>query len=110
MTRRIVRIPFDGKGYEIKVSEAISQGKWIIGTRAGGIPLQIREGVDGDLVDPGDPKGELDPLSTSLLESLAQAGGTGDFVPYRDLRSSAQFLRISKAWTISLGRVGGKNS
>lgn len=45
------------EGYEIKVSEAIDQGQWVIGTRAGGIPLQIRDGVDGRLVPPRNPLG-----------------------------------------------------
>ncbi|GAA5936386.1 hypothetical protein JCM10213_000304 [Rhodosporidiobolus nylandii] len=42
------------EGYEIKVSEAIHKGKFVIATKAGGIPLQVREGRDGTLVEPGD--------------------------------------------------------
>ncbi|CEQ42011.1 SPOSA6832_03785 [Sporobolomyces salmonicolor] len=45
------------EGYEIKVSEAIHKGKWVIATKAGGIPLQIRDGIDGQLVEPNDPEG-----------------------------------------------------
>ncbi|GAA5912267.1 uncharacterized protein JCM6883_003301 [Sporobolomyces salmoneus] len=52
------------EGYEIKVTEAISKGKWIIGTKAGGIPLQIRDGIDGRLVEPHDPHG----ISNALIE------------------------------------------
>lgn len=37
-------------------TQAIHKTRWIIATRAGGIPLQIRDGVDGKLVPPGDPK------------------------------------------------------
>jgi len=36
--------------------QAIHKTRWIIATRAGGIPLQIRDGIDGKLVPPGDPK------------------------------------------------------
>jgi glycosyltransferase involved in cell wall biosynthesis len=36
--------------------QAIHKSRWIIATRAGGIPLQIRDGVDGKLVPPGNPK------------------------------------------------------
>ncbi|GAA5840511.1 hypothetical protein JCM5353_006572 [Sporobolomyces roseus] len=50
------------EGYEIKVSEAIHQGKWVIGTNAGGIPLQIEDGVNGTLVEVDDPKA----ISTAL--------------------------------------------
>ncbi|GAA5967945.1 hypothetical protein JCM21900_006945 [Sporobolomyces salmonicolor] len=45
------------EGYEIKVSEAVHKGKWVIATKAGGIPLQIRDGIDGQLVEPNDPEG-----------------------------------------------------
>lgn len=61
------------EGFEIKVTEvcirywcrvwllilleqAIHKTRWIIATRAGGIPLQIRDGVDGKLVPPGNSK------------------------------------------------------
>lgn len=42
------------EGFEVKVSEAIHKGKPIIATRAGGIPLQVRDGETGFLVDVGD--------------------------------------------------------
>lgn len=42
------------EGFEIKVSEALRKGTPIIATRAGGIPLQVREGKSGFLVKPGD--------------------------------------------------------
>ncbi|GJN91275.1 hypothetical protein Rhopal_004294-T1 [Rhodotorula paludigena] len=45
------------EGYEIKVSEAVHKQKWVIATKAGGIPLQVREGRDGELVEPSDPEG-----------------------------------------------------
>ncbi|KAJ8293381.1 Trehalose phosphorylase [Rhodotorula toruloides] len=45
------------EGYEIKVTEAIHKGKWVIATNAGGIPLQVRDGVDGEIVEPEDPQG-----------------------------------------------------
>lgn len=42
------------EGFEVKVSEAIHKGKPIIATRAGGIPLQIKNGKNGFLVNVGD--------------------------------------------------------
>lgn len=45
------------EGYEIKVTEAIHKGKWMIASNAGGIPLQIRPGKDGEVVEPSDPSG-----------------------------------------------------
>lgn len=41
------------EGFEIKVTEALLKGKPVIAYRAGGIPLQIQDGVTGYLVDIG---------------------------------------------------------
>lgn len=38
------------------MTEAIHKTKWIIATKAGGIPLQIRDGIDGRLVGSANPK------------------------------------------------------
>lgn len=45
------------EGYEIKVAEAVHKGKFVVISRAGGIPQQCREGRDGALVEPGDAEG-----------------------------------------------------
>lgn len=42
------------EGFEVKVSESLHAGRPVIATRAGGIPLQIKDGVDGFIVEPGD--------------------------------------------------------
>lgn len=42
------------EGFEVKVSEALHKGIPVIATNAGGIPLQIRDGKSGFLVDVGD--------------------------------------------------------
>lgn len=44
------------EGFEIKVTEAIHKTRWVVATKAGGIPLQIRDGTDGVLVPPSSPK------------------------------------------------------
>ena len=44
------------EGFEIKISESLHKGIPVIATRAGGIPLQITDGVDGFLVAVGDHK------------------------------------------------------
>lgn len=41
------------EGFEIKVTEALMKGKPVVAYRSGGIPLQIRDGIDGYLVDVG---------------------------------------------------------
>jgi alpha,alpha-trehalose phosphorylase (configuration-retaining) len=42
------------EGFEIKVTEALMKGKPVVAYRAGGIPLQIKDNVNGFLVDIGD--------------------------------------------------------
>ncbi|KAL7896881.1 glycosyltransferase family 4 protein [Trichoderma sp. SZMC 28014] len=42
------------EGFEIKVSEALHAGRPVIATNAGGIPLQVKDKVNGYLVQPGD--------------------------------------------------------
>lgn len=44
------------EGFEVKVTEAISKGIPVIAYRTGGIPLQIRSGVNGLLIKTGDTK------------------------------------------------------
>ncbi|KAH8919439.1 glycosyltransferase family 4 protein [Atractiella rhizophila] len=52
------------EGFEIKVTEALHAGKPLVVTRAGGIPLQVREGRDGMIIPPADPSA----ISNALLE------------------------------------------
>ena len=43
------------EGFEVKVTEALMKEKPVVAYRTGGIPLQIEDGLDGFLVDVGDP-------------------------------------------------------
>ncbi|KEY72686.1 hypothetical protein S7711_02476 [Stachybotrys chartarum IBT 7711] len=58
------------EGFEVKVSEALHAGRPVIATRAGGIPLQIKDGVNGFLVEPGD--------SDAVAEKLLRLFGDAD--------------------------------
>ncbi|KAJ9149436.1 Glycosyltransferase family 4 protein [Pleurostoma richardsiae] len=44
------------EGFEVKVSEALHAGRPVIVTNTGGIPLQVKDKVNGYLVEPGDWK------------------------------------------------------
>ncbi|KAI1651328.1 glycosyltransferase family 4 protein [Daldinia loculata] len=44
------------EGFEVKVSEALHAGRPVIATLAGGIPIQVKDKVNGFLVEPGDYK------------------------------------------------------
>lgn len=70
------------EGFEVKVSEALHAGRPIIATKAGGIPLQVKDGVNGFLVTPGDWKavaGHLMELFTddNLYKKMSYAAKTG---------------------------------
>lgn len=54
------------EGFEIKVSEALEKGKPVIAYRSGGIPLQIKDGVNGYLVKTGD----TDEVAEKMYELL----------------------------------------
>ncbi|PNP74454.1 hypothetical protein FNYG_12210 [Fusarium nygamai] len=42
------------EGFEVKVSEALHAGRPVVATKAGGIPLQVKDSINGFLVEPGD--------------------------------------------------------
>ena len=59
------------EGFGLSVTEGMSCGKPIVGTKTGGIPLQIIDGINGYLVDVGDYKTTADRISKILTsESL----------------------------------------
>ncbi|KAJ4132308.1 hypothetical protein NW754_015123 [Fusarium falciforme] len=70
------------EGFEVKVSEALHAGRPVIATKAGGIPLQVKDKTNGFLVDPGDWKavaGHLMDLFTNddLHKKMSHAARTG---------------------------------
>ncbi|KAH7125028.1 hypothetical protein B0J13DRAFT_647177 [Dactylonectria estremocensis] len=70
------------EGFEVKVSEALHAGRPIIATKAGGIPLQVKDKINGFLVNPGDWKavaGHLMGLFTNddLHKKMSYAAKTG---------------------------------
>lgn len=70
------------EGFEVKVSEALHAGRPVIATLAGGIPLQVKDKVNGFLVPPGDWKavaGHLMELFTDeeLYKAMSYAAETG---------------------------------
>ena len=61
-------VPSVQEAFGLVVSEAMACGKPVIGTRVGGIPDQITDGVNGLLVNPRDPR-ELAAKIVCLLEN-----------------------------------------
>ncbi|KAH7368071.1 clock-controlled-9 protein [Plectosphaerella cucumerina] len=70
------------EGFEVKVSEALHAGRPVIATRAGGIPLQVKDNVNGFLVEPGDFKSVAKHLMAlfsdeELHEKMSKAAANG---------------------------------
>ncbi|KAI2601998.1 glycosyltransferase family 4 protein [Hypoxylon sp. NC1633] len=58
------------EGFEVKVSEALHAGRPVIATLAGGIPIQVKNGENGFLVEPDDYKA----VAQHLVELFTDPG------------------------------------
>jgi len=59
---RLVVVPSRREGYGLVAAEAAASGRAVVGSRVGGIPDLIEDGVSGMLVEPGD----IEQLSKAL--------------------------------------------
>lgn len=80
---RIVLQLSEREGFEVKVSEAIHKGKPIIATRAGGIPLQVEDQVNGFLVEVGDVQSVANHLLRLWTDSNLYDRISSSDSPYR---------------------------
>jgi glycosyltransferase involved in cell wall biosynthesis len=79
-------------------AEALVAGRPVVATNVGGIPEVVRDGVDGLLVPPGDPRALADAIATlltdrRLADRLMTAGAARvrrEFSPERSLASFAR--------------------
>ncbi|HEY0239919.1 MAG TPA: glycosyltransferase [Friedmanniella sp.] len=62
------------EGFGLSVTEAMFKAKPVVATRTGGIPRQIRHGVSGLLVDPGDDDAFAAGVNELVLDSDLRAG------------------------------------
>ncbi|KAI0433619.1 glycosyltransferase family 4 protein [Xylaria sp. FL1042] len=70
------------EGFEVKVSEALHAGRPVIATRAGGIPIQVKDGEDAFLVDIDDHEAVAERLlelceDPALWARMSRAAATG---------------------------------
>jgi glycosyltransferase involved in cell wall biosynthesis len=82
-------LPSRSEGMGRVVIEAFCRGRGVVGSRVGGIPDLVEDGVNGLLVDPGDPEALAEAL-VRVLSDRALAEGLG-----RNAHASADL------WTIS---------
>jgi trehalose synthase len=67
------------EGFGLTVTEALWKGKPVVASNVGGIPLQIKDGENGFLLDPCDKKGFADRIvqfmkNPSLAEEMGKKG------------------------------------
>ncbi|GAW22152.1 hypothetical protein ANO14919_116870 [Xylariales sp. No.14919] len=70
------------EGFEVKVSEALHAGRPVIATRAGGIPIQVKDGENAFLIEPDDYEAVAQRLvelcaDARLWERMSRAAATG---------------------------------
>ncbi|SPJ76442.1 related to trehalose synthase [Fusarium torulosum] len=70
------------EGFEVRVSEALHAGRPVVATKAGGIPLQVKDSINGFLVEPGDWRAVAHHLmdlftDDDLYERMSYAASTG---------------------------------
>ena len=109
------------EGFEIKVSEALHKGIPIIATRAGGIPLQIKDGESGFLVEVGDTdavanhivnlwcdkalyKRISDFAKTSVTDEVSTVGNTASWLWMASKLAKGEKLLMKAAWVNDLMR------
>jgi glycosyltransferase involved in cell wall biosynthesis len=81
------------------IAEAMAAGKPVIGTRAGGIPEVIEDGVTGFLVERRDPPAIADRIlrllaDSGLRESMGQAGRAAAQAKFNVETKVAELLRL----------------
>jgi glycosyltransferase involved in cell wall biosynthesis len=86
--------------------EAFARGRGVVGSRAGGIPDIVEDGVTGILVPPGDPEALAQALmrvlsDRALAQSLAD-GARADAA--RWLQTPEQFAARMRALVDEMGR------
>ena len=74
------------EGSSLVTLEAMAHRRAVVATRAGGLPDKVRPGVNGWLVEPGDPSSLAAAISGALdnLEPLAAMGSAGRSIVERE--------------------------
>jgi glycosyltransferase involved in cell wall biosynthesis len=80
------------ENYSNAALEAMASSLPVLATRVGGFPLQVRDGLNGYLIDPGSEKQFLDragELAADLALRASLAGGARQFSENFSWRTSA---------------------
>jgi len=102
------------EGFEVKVSEALHAGRPVIVTATGGIPLQVKDKVNGFLVTPGDWKavaGHLMDLFTDeeLWKKMSHAASTGVSDEVGTVGNALGWFYLAAKWNeVGVQKHGGQ--
>jgi trehalose synthase len=90
------------EGFGLTVSEALWKGRPVVGGRAGGITLQIRDGYDGYLVD------SVEECASRVIDLLADPVGSDAMGVQGREHVRANFLctRELEDWLTLFGQLG----
>ena len=90
------------EGFGLTVSEALWKGRPVVGGRAGGITLQIREGYDGYLVD------SVEECASRIIDLLADPVGSEAMGAQgrEHVRDNFLCTRELADWLTLFGRLG----
>jgi glycosyltransferase involved in cell wall biosynthesis len=102
----VLVLPSYSEGLPRVAVEAFARGRAVVGSRAGGIPDIVEDGVSGLLVSPGDAGALADALVRALSEpGLAQTLGTGALASSeRWLQTPEQFAGRMRALVDDMSR------
>ena len=87
---RIVAVPSRREGFGLVAAEAAAAGRVVVGSAVGGIPVVVKSGVSGLLVEPGD----VDALTKALIDVDPDWGVNGpELVSHLGVRTHGDFVR-----------------
>ena len=87
---RIVAVPSRREGFGLVAAEAAAAGRAVVGSAVGGIPVVVKSGVSGLLVEPGD----VDALAKALIDVDPDWGVNGPgLVSHLGVRTHGDFVR-----------------
>jgi hypothetical protein len=96
------------KGFEVRVSEALHAGRPVVATKTGGILLQVKDSINGFLVEPGDWRAVAHHLmdlftDDDLYERMSYAASTGVSDEVGTVSNALCWFYLASKWT-DLGR------
>ncbi|PTD02349.1 Trehalose phosphorylase [Fusarium culmorum] len=96
------------EGFEVGVSEALHAGRPVVATKTGGILLQVKDSINGFLVEPGDWRAVAHHLmdlftDDDLYERMSYAASTGVSDEVGTVSNALCWFYLASKWT-DLGR------